>query len=236
MEELKGKSFLVVGGSSGIGKQVVAKLLNLGADVINASRTESDVENVKNVSLDVTSDFKEIANIPDRLDGLVYCPGSINLKPFQSLKPEDFQKDFEINVLGGVKTVKSVLKNLRAAEGASIVFFSTVAVSQGMNFHASVAAAKGAVEGLTRSLAAEFSGKNIRVNAIAPSLTDTPMAANLLSSEDKRKASIDRHPLKKVGSTQEMADSVAYLLSSGAGWMTGQILHIDGGMSSVRPL
>lgn len=232
--EFEGKNILVVGGTSGIGKALVSKLKSSGANVINASRSEAD--GVANISLDVTEDFQSIEGLPEQLDGLVYCPGSINLKPFQSLKPQDYLEDYQINVVGALNAVKASLKNLKKSESASIVFFSTVAVSQGMSFHTSVAAAKGAIEGVTRSLAAEFARQGIRVNAIAPSLTDTPMASSLLSSEDKRKASEDRHPLKRVGTPEEMAEAAAYLLSGATSWMTGQVLHLDGGMSSIRPL
>ncbi len=232
--EFEGKNILVVGGTSGIGKSLVEKLKNAGANVINASRSEA--AGVDNIPLDVTEDFQKIDDLPDQLDGLVYCPGSINLKPFQSLKPEDYREDFNLNVVGGLNVVKASLKSLKKSKSASIIFFSTVAVTQGMSFHTSVAAAKGALEGVTRSLAAEFARQNIRVNAIAPSLTDTPMAKSLLSSDDKRKASEERHPLKRVGAADEMADAALYLLSDATAWMTGQILHLDGGMSSIRPL
>ena len=232
--EFEGKNILVVGGTSGIGKSLVEKLKNADANVINASRSKAD--GVDNIPLDVTEDFQKIDDLPDQLDGLVYCPGSINLKPFQSLKPEDYLEDFNLNVVGGLNVVKASLKGLKKSKSASIIFFSTVAVTQGMSFHTSVAAAKGALEGVTRSLAAEFARQNIRVNAIAPSLTDTPMAKSLLSSDDKRKASEERHPLKRVGAADEMADAALYLLSDATAWMTGQILHLDGGMSSIRPL
>jgi 3-oxoacyl-[acyl-carrier protein] reductase len=159
---------------------------------------------------------------------------SFVLKPFQRLASADFQRDFEINLLGAVKVIQGCLKRLKKSPtGASVILFSTVAVKVGMPFHASVASAKGAVEGLMKSLAAEFAPR-IRVNAIAPSLTDTPLAASLLSSDDRRKASADRHPLKRIGSPQEIAGLAQHLLSDEGSWITGQVFHVDGGMSSLR--
>ena len=176
----------------------------------------------------------DLETLPETLQGLVYCPGTIVLKPFQRLTADDFKEDFNINLLGAVKVIQGCIKQLRKSpSGASIVLFSTVAVKTGMPFHASVASAKAAVEGLTRSLAAEFAPR-IRVNAIAPSLTDTPLAQNLLSSEEKRKASADRHPLKRIGTPQEIARAAAHLLSDAGAWITGQVMPIDGGMSSLR--
>jgi NAD(P)-dependent dehydrogenase (short-subunit alcohol dehydrogenase family) len=235
-QDWKGKNILIVGGSSGIGNATAQQLKAAGADVYNASRRPSGISGVGDIELDITTDFSTIDGLPSVLDGLVYCPGSINLKPFQSLKIEDFQADFNINVLGAIRVIKASLKSLKSSSSASIVLFSTVAVSQGMNFHSSVAVSKGAIEGLTKSLAAEFSRSGIRVNAIAPSLTDTPMAAALLSTEEKRKASEDRHPLKGVGNPEDFAEAVSYLLSDATKWMTGQILRIDGGMSTIKNL
>ena len=154
--------------------------------------------------------------------------------PFQRLRIEDFLEDLQINFLGAVKTIQACLTRLKKSKtGASVVLFSTVAVNTGMPFHASVAGAKAAVEGLTRSLAAEFAPR-IRFNAIAPSLTDTPLAQNLLSSEEKRQASADLHPLKRIGIPREIADLAVHLMSDASAWLTGQIIHADGGMSSLR--
>ena len=231
------KKIFVVGGSSGIGLEIVKKLQNQQNEVFVGSRTRENLQDhpqVTHLKLDVTQDFSDLAGLPEMVHGLVFCPGTIVLKPFQRLTSGDFQKDFEINLLGAVKIIQGCLKSLKKyPTGASIVLFSTVAVKVGMPFHASVASAKGAVEGLTKSLTAEFAPR-IRVNAIAPSLTDTPLAASLLSSEDRQKASAERHPLKRIGSPQEIAALAQHLLSDEGSWITGQIFHVDGGMSSLR--
>jgi NAD(P)-dependent dehydrogenase (short-subunit alcohol dehydrogenase family) len=231
------KNFFVVGGSSGIGFEIVKKLRGNQNDVFVGSRTSeflSEYPDIHYLQTDVASEKPELEGLPDVIHGLVYCPGTIVLKPFQRLTTADFQSDFEINLLGAVKIIQSCLKRLKKSPtGASIVLFSTVAVKVGMPFHASVASAKAAVEGLTRSLAAEFAPR-IRVNAIAPSLTNTPLAKSLLSNEDRQKASADRHPLKRIGSPQEVAGLARHLLTDEGSWITGQIFHIDGGMSSTR--
>jgi len=235
---LSGKNFLVVGGSSGIGLALVTQLLENEANVYVASRTHSEAlksTNAHYIHLDVTSgDFSSLTSLPDALHGVAYCPGSINLKPFHRLTAEDFLKDFQINVLGAVGTLQAVLKNLKGAQGAGVVLFSTVAVAQGMGFHASIAASKAAVEGLSRSLASEWAASKIRVNTIAPSLTDTPLANALLSTPEKREAGDKRHALGRVGRAEEVAAAALYLLGDQAGWITGQVLHIDGGLSVVR--
>jgi NAD(P)-dependent dehydrogenase (short-subunit alcohol dehydrogenase family) len=231
------KTFLVVGGTSGIGLETT-KLLSQNNRVIVLSRTNRNLEGLNNVefhSADVIKSAGELPQINDSIDGIVYCPGTINLKPLKSLKIEDFQNDFEINLLGAVKVVNKYYNNIKSSGKGSIVLFSTVAVQTGMTYHSSVAASKGAVEGLTRSLAAEFS-PNIRVNCIAPSITNTPLAEKLLNNEAKLKASEDRHPLKRIGSAEEIAQTVEFLLSEKSGFITGQIIKVDGGISSVKSI
>ena len=231
------KNILIVGGSSGIGFEIVKRLAADGHLVHVGSRSNrelAEIANVRHIPLDVTAESLNLDELPDSLQGLVYCPGTIRLKPFQRLSVDDFLEDFSLNLVGAVKVIQASLKKLRkSSQGASIVLFSTVAVKIGMPFHASVASAKAAVEGFARSLAAEFAPR-IRVNVIAPSLTDTPLAKDLLSSEQKRQGSADRHPLKRIGNSQEIAQLAVHLLSDEGSWMTGQIFRIDGGMSSVR--
>ena len=232
-----GKTYLVIGGTSGIGLETT-KLLSRENKVIIISREKRSLDGLDNVefySADITKSAEELPQISNPIDGIVYCPGTINLKPFKSLKIDDFQNDFEVNLLGSVKIINKYFPNLKSAEKASIVLFSTVAVQTGMPYHASIAAAKGAIEGLTRSLAAELS-PSIRVNCIAPSITNTPLAEKLLNNETKVKASEERHPLKRIGSAEEIAQAVEFLLSEKSGFITGQIIKIDGGISSVKIL
>jgi NAD(P)-dependent dehydrogenase (short-subunit alcohol dehydrogenase family) len=229
------KNILIVGASSGIGESVAQILKNEGTTIFTASRRSTAHLGGIPINLDVLSmNGNELDILPETLHGLVYCPGSIQLKPFTRLKIEDFLAEFQLNVMGAVKVIQAVLPKLKKADTSSIVLFSTVAVYTGMGFHASIASAKGALEGLGRSLAAELAPNKIRVNMIAPSLTNTPLASPLLSSEEKREASAKRHPLGRIGIPQEIAEMTCFLLSDASSWMTGQTLRMDGGMSSVR--
>jgi 3-oxoacyl-[acyl-carrier protein] reductase len=231
------KTYIVAGGTSGIGLETT-KVLSHNNRVVVISREKKNIDGLTNVDFypaNITKTIDELPNIEGKINGIVYCPGTINLKPMKSLRIEDFQNDFEVNLLGAVKVINKYFNNLKLAEKASIVLFSTVAVQTGMPYHASIAAAKGAVEGLTRCLAAEF-GPSIRVNCIAPSITNTPLAEKLLNNETKLKASEDRHPLKRIGSALEIAELVAFLLSDNAGFITGQIIKVDGGISSTKSL
>ena len=231
---MRDKNILIIGGSSGIGL-ALAELLAPHNNLIVASRTAESIAglDVKHISYDATQDDLDTSLLPEVLHGFVYCPGSINLRPFKGLKLDAFQSDFEINLLGAVRSLKSVLNQLSVSGNASVVFFSTVAVQTGMPFHSSVAASKGAIEGLTRSLAAEFAPK-IRVNAIAPSLVDTPMASKFLNNEVKIEKANERHPLGRVGNAKEMAQASAFLLGEESSWMTGKILQLDGGIGNLK--
>jgi NAD(P)-dependent dehydrogenase (short-subunit alcohol dehydrogenase family) len=164
----------------------------------------------------------------------VYCPGTINLKPFHRISIADFKQEMEVNFYGAIRLLQACLKGLKKSSSPSVVLYSTVAVQTGMGFHAGIASAKGAVEGLTRSLAAEWAPNKIRVNAIAPSLTETPLALALLSTPEKKEASDKRHPLGRVGRPEDIAEATVFLLSEKSSWMTGQILHLDGGMSHLK--
>ncbi|MCX7743650.1 MAG: SDR family oxidoreductase, partial [Flavobacteriales bacterium] len=199
------------------------------------SRESKGVEQLPGVrwyALNIEEEHPVFPTISEPLHGLIYAPGSINLKPFRMLKPEDFERDWNVNVLGAVRTFQQYYPSMQAAGRASALLFSTVAVQTGMPFHASIAAAKGALEGLMRSLAAEWA-PNIRVNCIAPSLTDTPLASRLLSSEDKIRSAQERHPLKMIGKPEHFVPLAMHLLHPD-NWITGQVIHIDGGMSSIR--
>ena len=225
------KTFVVVGASSGIGHAIATSLLAQGNRVITISRNTPDLIGNEHLQADVLGADLENIPAPENINGLVYAPGSINLKPFRGLKISDFQADLNVNLLGAVNVLQWAQKSFAA--DASVVLFSTVAVSQGMPFHASVAAAKGAVEGLVRSLAAEWAPK-VRVNAVAPSLTDTPLAERLLNNDAKREGAAKRHPLQRFGTAQDVANAALFLLGDESRWMTGQVLGVDGGISTLR--
>lgn len=228
------KNILIIGGSSGIGL-ALAEILSPSNSIFVASRTNENLSSLDLTYLpyDATSAELDTSALPEELHGFIYCPGSINLRPFKGLSTEAFEKDFQINVTGAINSLKSVLSRLSASGNASVVFFSTVAVQTGMPFHSSVAASKGAIEGLTRSLAAEFAPK-IRVNAIAPSLVNTPLASKFLNNESKIEKANERHPLGRIGNAKEIAQAAGFLLGPESSWMTGRVLQLDGGIGNLK--
>lgn len=222
---------MIVGASSGIGAAIARQLELEGNEVIAISRTNAN--NLKGYVFADVLDENTFPEVEGPLDGLVYCPGSIHLRPVKGLKVSDFQNDMELNFLGLVRIVKKYLPQVVLGNQPAIVLFSTVAVQTGMPFHTSIAAAKGAVEGYGRSLAAELAPK-VRVNIIAPSLTDTPLASRLLDGDIKRQSAQDRHPLKQIGQSDDLAALAVWLLSDHAKFMTGQVIGIDGGISALK--
>ena len=218
--------------SKGIGREIVNSQLEKGNYCYNFSRTESGINNQNLIEekIDILSD--DLPNI-ENIDSVIYCPGSINLKPILQLKEEDFVNDFNINVLGAIKTVKTYLNNLKKGDDPSLLFFSTVAVGQGMPFHSSVSVAKAGIEGLTKSLAAELA-PSIRVNCIAPTITRTDMAKRILRNEKIEENIANKHPLKKICEAKDISDMADFLISHNAKNITGQIMHVDGGMSTLK--
>lgn len=224
---------LIIGASRGIGRALAERLIAAGKPVITLGRTAPELSGaVAHIAHDVLGPAFPTDQLPPILSGLVYCPGSIDLKPLRSTKADDLRAAFELNAIGAFNAIHACTERLKQAPGSSIVLFSTVAVQRGMAFHTSVAVAKGAVEGMTRSLAAELA-PTVRVNCIAPSLTRTSLSAKLLSSPEREKASAERHPLKRVGEANDIAAMAAFLLSDEAAWITGQVIGVDGGMSAI---
>ena len=225
------KNILLIGGSYGIGYEV-AQQMSKENNVFVASRTNESLDSsIQHIPFDVLSEDLASKAIPETIDSFVFCPGSINLKPLKMLNLDAFRQDMELNFFALVNAVKSVLPNM--SENSSMVFFSTVAVHTGMPFHTSVSSAKGAIEGFAKSLAAEYAPK-IRVNVIAPSLVDTPLAKRLLNNDKKKEAMALRHPLKRVGNVKDIANMVIFLLNPENSWVSGQVFQIDGGMSSLN--
>jgi 3-oxoacyl-[acyl-carrier protein] reductase len=234
-----GKNILLVGASSGIGLATAQLLHAGGATLFTASRhlsAELAALGTTHITYDATQPIGTAFDaLPEVLHGLVYCPGSIKLRPFERVPLDDFRSDFELNVLGAVQVLQATAKRLKKAEGgASVVLFSTVAAAVGMSFHTSIATAKAAIEGLTRALAAEYAASGLRVNCLAPSLTDTPLAAALLNTPEKAEAGAKRHPLQRVGQPADLANMAAFLLSDQATFITGQVLAVDGGMGKLK--
>lgn len=231
------RNYVIIGGSSGIGRELALQIAGAGGRVF-ATYCKSKPENSlhPNISfhhMNVLDETVEIDYLPDHINGLAYCPGSIKLKPFKRLAPADFISDYELQLVGAVKVIQMLYPRLAESELPSIVLFSTVAAQLGFNFHSLVGSSKGAVEGLMRSLAAEFAPA-IRVNAIAPSLTDTPLSEALLNTDSKREANALRHPMKRIGKAGDIASMAHFLLSEQSAWISGQVIHVDGGISSLK--
>lgn len=226
------KNILLIGGSYGIGNAIAKKLHNQH-DVFIASRSNEGLSelNVTHIPFDASSDELDLNALPEELHGFIYCPGSINLKPFKMLSTDSFISDMQLNFFNLVKVTKDIMPKM--ATDSSVVFFSTVAVGTGMPFHSSVAAAKGAIEGFAKSMAAEYAPK-VRFNVVAPSLVDTPLASRLLNNDRKREMMAERHPLKRFGKAEDIAAAASFLLSEESSWMTGQILGVDGGLSTLN--
>lgn len=226
------KNILLIGGSYGIGLELV-KQLSEDYSVYVASRTSEGLEGTSatHITFDANTDSLDITALPNEIHGFAYCPGSINLKPFKMMSLDTFESDMQLNFFNMVKIVKDTLPLMTA--GGAIVLFSTVAVGSGMPYHTSVAAAKGAVEGFAKALAAEYA-PNIRVNVIAPSLVNTPLAKRLLSNDKKIEMMSQRHPLKRIGEVEDIANAAAFLLSEKSSWITGQVIGVDGGMSTLN--
>ena len=227
------KNILIIGGSSGVGESLV-KRLKANNNLISTyhKNPQENSENVNFYKYDVISGSPSILQIPEALDSIIYCPGTINLKPFNRYTEDELIDDFKINVLGFLKILSAFKRHLLNTDNPSIVLFSSVAAQKGIAYHTQVACSKGAIESLTKTLAAELAPK-IRVNAIAPSLLDTPLADKFLNSELKIKNNIERHPLKKIGEANDISSMVEFLISDNAKWITGQVINIDGGLSTL---
>ena len=231
---------VIMGAHGGIGEKLTKILVANGNIVHATARNSDDVirdTNIVPYSVDVfDNDCIEStiasADTGDGIKGLAYCIGSIDLKPLKATKNENFLNSYTLNVLGIVRALRAAEKSLKKANG-SVVLFSTIAVQQGFANHSLISTSKGAVEGLTRSLAAEWA-PDVRVNCIAPSLSDTPLAQPLTGSEKMSQSIAAMHPIPRLGTAQDSASLAAYLLNENAGWITGQVFHVDGGRSSLR--
>ena len=228
------KNILIIGASSDIGLEISKLATADGHNIYATSRDDANANNFDNfIQLDPNKSLDVMDDLPEDIDGLVYCPGTINLRSLQRLTLEDIKNEMEVNFYGAFNIIKKVLPNLKKNDGASVVLFSTVAVKTGMPMHSSIAAAKGALEGLAKSLAAELAPR-VAINCIAPSIVDTKLAANILSTDERKQASADRHPLKTIGSINSIANSAYFLLQAKENWISGQIFRPDGGLSALK--
>jgi len=225
------KNIVIIGGSKGIGNAILKQTIE-NNKVINISRNLPEIShpNLTNYQLDVlTSELPDI----EQVDVLIYCPGSINLKPIMSLSLEDFRNDFEINVIGAVKSIQKYLPALKKGNHPSIILFSTVAAKLGMPFHASIATAKSGVEGLVKSLGAELASA-VRINAIAPTITETSLSANIIRNDRMKENMIERHPMKGYLAPEEVAGMAQFLMSDSAKSISGQVFEMDYGIVSFK--
>lgn len=227
------KNYLIIGGSSGIGLALTKLLAK--ENIVYATYNNNDIENsenIKYIKFDAELDQIDLSILPEVIHGMAYCPGNLILKPFHRFSDGDFINDYKTQVIGAIKVIRSILPNLKKGTLSSIVLFSTIAVQKGFTFHSLVSTSKGAIEGLGKALAAEFA-PTIRVNVIAPSLTDTPLASKLLSSDEKKEFHKKNNPLKEIGTAHSIAELANFLITEKSSWITGQIIHIDGGASTL---
>ncbi len=225
-------NYLFAGASSAIAKSCAQLLQNKGHVVTGFSRGNPDFSYDRFFEVE-SYRTENLPELDGTVDGIVYFPGSINLKPFHRITRDELLNEFEINVVGATEVIKKYLPLLKQSPNASIVLISSVAATAGMPFHASVSISKAGIEGLTRALAAELAPA-VRVNCVAPSLVNTPLAERFLNTADKELASKNRNPLKKVGKPEDIASMISYLLSEDAGWISGQTFSVDGGMNNLR--
>lgn len=226
------KNILIIGGSNGIGKALANMLAEDHTVIASFFKSETKHPHIHYFYHNAQESLNLDA-LPETIDGLAYCVGNISLKPFHRFTEEDYLQDYKTQVIGAVKVIQDILPRLKLSASSSIVLFSTVAVQTGFNFHSLISTSKGAIEGLTKALAAELAPK-IRVNCIAPSITQTPLVSSLLNTEEKITANGQRHPLGRIGQAEDVASLAAFLLSDSSSWITGQIIHVDGGISTLK--
>jgi NAD(P)-dependent dehydrogenase (short-subunit alcohol dehydrogenase family) len=225
------RNIVIIGGSKGIGSAILLQQLE-NNKVYNISRTAPEVTlpNLVHFPIDMLQDaLPEI----EAVDVLIYCPGSITLKPISNLSIDDFRTDFEINVIGAVKAIQKYLPNLKKGQNPSIILFSTVAAKLGMPFHASIATAKAGVEGLVKSLGAELASV-VRINAIAPTITETTLSAGILRNDRMKENMTERHPMKGYLKPVEVAQMANFLISENAKSISGQVFEMDYGIVTFK--